>query len=128
MIETQLAMLLGPGLAAENTVRGDFQLTPSPSQLRPDEGRPPGKMGSCLGRRLSQGRAGPAVPESRPHLQLILQLRCLCLALLWSLQTFLKAWDAPLPFPENSLHVQGPRAQGARKAAESGWPASWSTS
>lgn len=85
-------------------------------------------MVSRLGRRLSQGRAGPAEPESRPHLQLILQLWCICLALRWSLQTFLKARDAPLPFPEGSLRVQGPKAQDVRMAAESGWPASRSTS
>lgn len=105
-------------------MRGNFQFTSSPSQLRPDEGRPHGKMVSCLGRRLSQGRAGPAVPESRPYLQPILQLWCICLALLWSLQTFLKTWDAPLPFPENSAHAQGPKAQDVRMAAESKWPAS----
>lgn len=124
MSEIQRAVLLGPGLAAENTTRGNFQFTSSPSQLRPEEGRPHGKMVSCLGSRLSQGRAGLAVPESRPYLQLFLQFWCICLALLWSLQTFLKAWDTPLPFPENSLHVQGPKAQDVRMAAESGWPAS----
>lgn len=84
--------------------------------------------GFMSGEQAESGQGWPVVPESRPYLQPFLQLWCICLALLWSLQTFLKAWDAPLPFPEDSPHVQGPKAEVVRMAAESGRPASRSTS
>lgn len=87
MTEIQQAMLQSPGLAVENTMKGNFQPT---SILHSAEARRrEASWEDCFltGEEAEPeptvrvGLASPAVPEYRACLQLVLQSWCSCLTL-----------------------------------------------